>query len=144
MTFAKTSLIIITAVLLVGCAPASPLPSYRYGKYEIWLEVAEVKCRLGKIDEAMSLIDDFDVALMVLHGEIACFTPSWLARERRSNARLPDRVFKDMCAKYSNHYGSVYGIEGLNPDFLEIFLAARRELERESAVLRRVCPRMGE
>ena len=144
MTFAKTSLIIITAVLLVGCAAPPALPSYGYGKYEIWLELAEVRCRLGKIDEAMSLIDDFDVALMVLYGEIACFTPSWPARERRPNARLPDRVFRNMCAYFTNYYGSLYGIEGLNPDFLEIFLAERRELERESAALRRVCPRLAE
>ena len=144
MTCAKTRLAIFAAILVAGCTTPEPKATVGIENYGIWLELAEVKCRLGKNDEAIALIDNFDVALKVFLGDIQCFKASWPARERRPNARLPDGVFKDMCAEHTDYYGSLYGIEGFHPDTLEEFAAARRELERESTVLRRVCPRLGE
>ncbi len=143
MTYAKTRFAIFAALLVTGCAAPKPRATIGIENYDIWLELAEVKCRLGKNDEAIALIDNFDVALKVFLGDIQCFKPSWPARERRPNAQLPDPVFKDMCAEHTDYYGSLYRIEGRHPDRMAELAAARRELERESAVLRRVCPRLG-
>ena len=41
--------------------------------YEVWLELAETKCRLMRLKEGFDLLNDFDAALEVEFGEALCF-----------------------------------------------------------------------
>ena len=38
---------------------------FERANYEVWVELAEAKCRLGKTAEALALLDDYEMALKV-------------------------------------------------------------------------------
>jgi hypothetical protein len=116
---------------------ASEQSLFERPNYVIWLELAETKCRLLKIKDAMVLLDDFDTALKVDFGEETCFSAGRLEEPEFRNTALSDRVFHQMC-------GEVTPLV-LDPNVtilmaeLPVNQAMKRRLEADSMVLRDSC-----
>lgn len=75
--------------------------------YEVWIELAEVKCRLGKIAEARAWIADYGIALKI-DLQIETCREDWGEEMTVSpNPRIPLRMYAVMCNAFVQGYGFV-------------------------------------
>ena len=51
---------------------ASLVQFFEAPNYEVWIELAEARCRRGKVAEALALLADYDMALKVDYGKESC------------------------------------------------------------------------
>jgi len=65
--------------------------------FDSWLELAEVKCRVGKLDEAIAWIDDFEMAMRIIDDTLPCHEPYHLTDREMPNPDLTPRVYTEMC-----------------------------------------------
>ena len=114
---------------------AMDLPLFEVPNYEIWLELAEVQCRLGKASQGLELIDKFDVALRVDFGEIPCFSSLRRADEEVPNSDVPERVFSELCSEFVFLYDLQYASTAERQEIE----SNRKRFERESVMLRARC-----
>ena len=105
--------------------------------YEVWLELAETKCRLMKLKDGFELLDDFDAALKVEFGEALCFAAGGPETAEFKNLDLSDRVVFQMCGEMA---GLLYSPD---PRFSVVDRPENQSMKRryktDSAVLRARC-----
>lgn len=101
--------------------------------YEIWLELAETKCRLVKVRDALDLLDQFDMVIRIDYGEEPCFSGNPI--DAVPNPVFPQRLFDMMC---SEDFSLIH--EGSPPESFKREAEQRhRRMTSESAELRSRC-----
>ena len=104
--------------------------------YESWLELAEVKCRVGKTEEAIAWIDDFEMALLILDGTLPCYEPYQRLEGEMPNGSLSQRVYSEMCPVI----GCYSCLGHFSVQERKAYDAELAEMRRESFRLRGLCP----
>lgn len=66
--------------------------------YRVWIELAEAKCRNGKMAEAFSVLADYDMAIKVDYGRESCGEKWRISLRTRSNPRMSTKVFMHLCS----------------------------------------------
>jgi hypothetical protein len=66
--------------------------------YLVWIELAEAKCRNGKVTEAFSVLADYDMALKVDYGKEFCGEKWQLSLHLPSNSKLSTKAFMHLCS----------------------------------------------
>jgi hypothetical protein len=64
----------------------------------VWIELAEAKCRNGKVTEAFSVLADYDMALKVDYGKEFCGEKWQLSLHLPSNSKLSTKAFMHLCS----------------------------------------------
>ena len=80
---------------------------FERANYEIWIELVEVKCRLGKTAEARALMADYGVAIKVAHRQEQCLTDWGEEMTVSPNPRIPLRMYAFMCNAFVQSYSYV-------------------------------------
>lgn len=108
--------------------------------YEIWIELAEVKCRLGKTAEARALIQDYGVALKVAHKQEQCLTDWGEEMMISPNPRIPLEMYAFMC----NAFVQGYSYADMTDEEKRAFKASYDEMSREASRLEEQCAALSE
>jgi hypothetical protein len=108
--------------------------------YEVWIELAEVKCRLGKTAEAQTWMADYGIALMVIF-EIESCREDWGPEMTVSpNPHIPLRMYGVMC----NAFVQGYGLGDLTEEDRRGLDALYQNLNREASRLEEQCEAISE
>lgn len=108
--------------------------------YEVWVELAEVKCRLGKTAEARAWMADYQIALMV-DFEIETCREDWGPEMTVSpNPRIPLRMYGVMC----NAFVQAYGLGDLTDEDRRVLDTLYQKLNREISRLGEQCEAISE
>ncbi len=113
---------------------------FEHANYEVWIELAEVKCRLGKTAEARALIQDYGVALKVAHRQEQCLKDWGPEMTVSPNPRIPLRMYEFMC----NAFVQTYSYADLSDGDWAAFEAAYNESSRELSILEERCAALSE
>lgn len=113
---------------------------FERANYEIWIELAEVKCRLGKTAEARDLMEHYGVALKVAHRQEQCLTDWGPEMTVSPNPRIPLLMYGVMC----NAFVQTYSYADLSDDDWAAFEAAYNESSRELSILEERCAALSE
>jgi hypothetical protein len=112
---------------------AAAQPIFEAPNYEVWLELAETKCRLVKTRDALDLLDKFDLVMRVDYGDVHCFAGAQYGGD--PNPVLPPPIFTMMCSEDFSLLS-----EGSPPENYRREAEQRRlRLSSESSELRSVC-----
>lgn len=66
-------------------------------KFDIWVELAEARCRNGNTAEGLAILADYDMALDVEYGKESCVDIWDPKYETPPNPRMSMRVFGELC-----------------------------------------------
>ena len=64
----------------------------------VWIELAEAKCRNGKVTEAYSVLADYDMALKVDYGKDFCGEKWRLSLHLPPNSKFSTKAFMHLCS----------------------------------------------
>lgn len=107
--------------------------------YDVWLELSEAQCHLGKTETALKLLDDFGVALTLDYGSENCYLPRPKPNILPPNPKLSNRVFNALCSEDVESSRHVFDDDSQKKSNEAI----RKKRHTESAVLRRHCVALG-
>lgn len=108
--------------------------------YEVWIELAEVKCRLGKTAEAGVWMADYGIALKI-DLQIETCVEDWGPEMTVSpNPRIPLRMYGVMC----NAFVQAYGCVDLTDEDRRDLEAFYQGLKREASKLEEQCASLSE
>ena len=113
---------------------------FERANYEIWIELAEVKCRLGKTSEAQALIQDYGVAIKVAHRQEQCLTDWGEEMTVSPNPRIPLRMYAFMC----NAFVQSYSYADLKDEDWAGFDATYKKMKSETSILEEQCEAISE
>jgi hypothetical protein len=103
--------------------------------YEGWIELAEVKCRLGKTAEARGMLQDYGVALKIALRQEKCLK-DWVPEMRVSpNPRIPLLMYGIMC----NPRVQAYSYADMTDEDRAAFAATYNNMSREASRLEEQC-----
>lgn len=106
--------------------------------YRVWIELAEAKCRNGKMTEAFSVLADYDMALKVDYGKESCGEKWHMSLRLPPNSRLSTKVFMHLCsAEIAPFEPSVLDVTP--EDERQKYEVQYQELAAESAILAQRC-----
>ena len=104
-------------------------------RFDIWIELAEARCRNGNTAAGLAILADYDMALDVDYGKESCIDIWDPKYETPPNPKMSMRVFGELC-----HAISVLSVEQtLNDEEQQDLEAEYWELKAESATLSRSC-----
>jgi hypothetical protein len=104
-------------------------------KYDIWVELAEARCRNGNTSEGLAILADYDMALDVEYGKESC-VDIWDPKYKTPpNPRMSMRVFGELCIAII----ALLVEQTLTDEERRDLEASYWELKAESAVLTRSC-----
>jgi hypothetical protein len=101
---------------------------YERANYEVWIELAEVKCRLGKTAEARALMADYGIALKVDFQIESCGEDWGEEMTVSPNPRIPLRMYEVMCNAFVQGYGYVNFTDEDRRSLDAFFCGMNREL----------------
>jgi hypothetical protein len=104
-------------------------------KFEIWVELAEARCRNGNTAEGLAILADYDMALNVEYGKESCVDIWDPKYETPPNPRMSMRVFGELCIAII----ALLAEQTLTEEERRDLEAEYWELKAESAVLARSC-----
>lgn len=113
---------------------------FERANFEIWIELAEVQCRLGKTSEAQSLIQDYGVAIKVAYRQEQCLTDWGEEMTVSPNPRVPLRMYAFMC----NAFVQSYSYADLTDEDWAVFDATYRKMKSEASNLEEQCEAISE
>lgn len=103
--------------------------------YDIWIELAEAKCREGKMVEALAVLADYDMALKVDFGKETCGGEWHSAIRSPPNPKMTMKVFVHLCSPDALPRAT----DVLSVDLRREHETQYLDLAAESAVLARRC-----
>jgi hypothetical protein len=103
--------------------------------YEIWIELAEVQCRVGKRFEGKTLIEDYQAALDIDFEKEPCDLGRDSVGMPINNPAIPPRVFPKICSEDVRTHGLI----GLSPEEMREVEATYKRLVTEAEMLREQC-----
>ena len=108
--------------------------------YEVWIELAEVNCRLGKTAEARGRMQDYGIALKIALKQEPCLE-DWAPEMRVSpNPRIPLLMYGIMC----NPRLQAYSYVDMTDQDRAAFAATYNEMSREASNLEEQCEALSE
>ena len=114
---------------------ASLVQFFEAPNYEVWIELAEARCRRGKAAEALALLADYDMALKVDYGKESCIDIWDPALTSPHNPKMSMKVFATLCSAEISPIVSGNRSE----EERQKFEARYRNLTAESTILARSC-----
>jgi hypothetical protein len=108
--------------------------------YEVWIELAEVKCRLGKTAEARAWLADYGIALRIDLQIETCLEDWGPEMTISPNPRIPLRMYGVMC----NAFVQGYGFVDLTDEDRRDLEALYQDLKREASRLEEQCAALSE
>ncbi len=119
---------------------ASDTLLFERANYEVWIELAEVRCRLGYITKAQTLMEYYGVALKVAYRQEQCLTDWGPEMTVSPNPRISLMMYGVMC----NAFVQTYSYADLTVDEIRAFKAGYEEKKRELAILEERCAILSE
>ena len=119
---------------------ASDTLLFERANYEVWIELAEVKCCLGKTTGAQTLMEYYGVALKVAHRQEQCLTDWGPEMTVSPNPRIPLLMYGVMC----NAFVQTYSYADLTNDEKRAFKASYDEMSHELLILEERCAGLSE
>ena len=113
---------------------------FERANYEIWIELAEVDCRLGKTAAARELMEHYSVALKVAYRQEHCLMDWGPEMTVSPNPRIPLMMYGVMC----NAFVQTYSYADLTDDGVRAFKASYEAKRHELSILEKQCTAISE